>query len=94
MFAATLSNVRHLSSLGVVYIQHTETRRGNARQFLRTSQDGEPSACPQFPTLPPSRSARGYHSFLRFEPAIKQVLLNGPDGNERISRKKIAHSNL
>lgn len=44
-FPATLSNARRLSALIVVNIQHTEARRGNARQLLRTSRNGELSVC-------------------------------------------------
>jgi len=44
--SATWSNAGRLPLLTAVDIQHTETRRGNARQLLRTSQNGVPSACP------------------------------------------------
>jgi hypothetical protein len=37
-FSATLSNAGRLSTLTAVNIHHTETRRGNARLFLRSSQ--------------------------------------------------------
>ncbi len=35
------ANVERLSTLAVVNIQHTDTRRSNTRQSRRTSQNGE-----------------------------------------------------
>ena len=48
------ANVERLSTLAVVNIQHTDTRRSNTRQSRRTSQNGELSVCPQLPQLPPA----------------------------------------